>query len=381
MLSMWRGRLSGLRWLNYFSALVCLLAAAAAGRRAEAVAGASAPLDTLGFEFYSPGALTPVTTPGTPTLGQQGWVGIDQTAGTTNTAAAVIQSDIVKSGSQALEVTRAANIDNRWTVLFGTSPYPSTLALTLPQNQYVLPSARFMLIDWDMRVEDSGGSGSNGQVGPFFGVEAYDGISVNNRIATLGSLGVDASTGQVFYQLAGSGNFADAGPLVSFGQWNHFAMLLDYSLDRYSIFLNGSLLKTTTFVDNTLVPGGLTKFTDADISAISMSLHTAAKAMPGTAYFDNFRVLDGIPADFDNDGDIDSADLGSWRTAYGLTSVGNADGDGDSDGNDFLLWQRHLGKDFVPATPVASPVPEPTAAALATAATIVLLARRRRSAA
>jgi hypothetical protein len=377
MLSLWRSRLTDWRSWNRPFALACLLIVACAGRRAAAVAGASSPLDTQGFEFYSAGSLTPVPTPGTPTIGQQGWVGIDQNAGTLNTATAMIQSDIVKSGTQALEINRAANVDNRWTVLFGTSPYPSTLALTLPTNQYVLPSSRFMLIDWDMRVEDSGGSGSNGQVGPFFGVEAYDGISVTNRIATLGSLGVDASTGQVFYQLAGTGNFAEAGPLVSFGQWNHFSILLDYTLDKYSVFLNGSLLKSTTFVDNTLVTGGLTKFTDADISAIGMSSATAARAMPGTAYFDNFRVLDGIPADFDNDGDIDGTDLGSWRTAYGLTSVGNADGDGDSDGNDFLLWQRHLGKDFVPATPVSAPVPEPTAGMLAVAAGIALLARRR----
>jgi hypothetical protein len=51
----------------------------------------------------------------------------------------------------------------------------------------------------------------------------------------------------------------------------------------------------------------------------------------------------GSPADFNNSGAVDGADLGVWRTAYGTTAAGDADGDGDTDGADFLVWQRQLG--------------------------------------
>jgi hypothetical protein len=47
-------------------------------------------------------------------------------------------------------------------------------------------------------------------------------------------------------------------------------------------------------------------------------------------------------ADFDNDGDVDGADLTAWKGAYGDGFSADADQDGDSDGADFLAWQRGL---------------------------------------
>jgi hypothetical protein len=335
------------------------------------VQAAVARLDTAGFETYTLGSLTPVVTPGTPTLGQQGWISNDQFGGTTNVASAVIQTTVKHSGSTALQVDRAPGINNRWAVVFGSYPY------ALPQNQVSLPSSRFILVDWDMRVTDAEGNGAVNELGPFFGVEAYDFTTANPSFPTLGALGVDASTGQVVHQATTTGSITNSGANVDFGVWNHFAMLLDFAQDKYSIFLNGTRLNTFTFVDNANVSGGLNHFTDADISALSILNNAASNAMAGTAYYDNFRVLDGIPADFDNDGDIDGADLGQWRTAYGTTNVGDADGDGDSDGNDLLIWQRNAGVDLTPAVPVGATVPEPATAILAAAALAAFAARRR----
>jgi hypothetical protein len=346
-----------------------------------AARAASALVDTAGFETYADGALTPVTVPGNPQIGQQGWVGIDGASGTTNTQAAVVQSAVVKSGSKALRVDRAPNVDNRWAVLFGTSPDPGELALTLPEHRMSLPTSRFVLIDWDMQVLDAGGNGTT-VYGPYFAVEAWD-ASVYRGL--VGSLGVDASTGAVFYRVDQNDSYQETGALVTFGQWNHFAMVLDYALDKYSVFLNGALLKTTTFVDTSLispfVPGGLNRFTDADITAISMAppANTASAALAGTAFLDNFRVLNGIPGDFDDDGDIDRDDLLAWRGAYAQTAAGNADGDGDSDGNDFLIWQQNLGVDLSPnAAPASAAVPEPSAGALGILAFAALAAGGRR---
>jgi hypothetical protein len=84
-------------------------------------------------------------------------------------------------------------------------------------------------------------------------------------------------------------------------------------------------------------------------------------------------------ADFDEDGDVDQTDLDIWRGAYDLNQLGDADGDNDSDGNDFLIWQRQLGsKPAVAANGAAqAAVPEPGSAVLAVLALAAWNWRRR----
>jgi MYXO-CTERM domain-containing protein len=55
--------------------------------------------------------------------------------------------------------------------------------------------------------------------------------------------------------------------------------------------------------------------------------------------------------------------------------VGDADGDADADGFDFLTWQRKLGAVSAPA---ATGVPEPSGAWLAALAALGAAGRRRR---
>jgi hypothetical protein len=62
-------------------------------------------------------------------------------------------------------------------------------------------------------------------------------------------------------------------------------------------------------------------------------------------------------ADFNIDGDVDETDLDWWRNAYGTSSLGDADGDGDTDGRDYLIWQRQF-TGSSNQSPLA--VPEPT---------------------
>jgi hypothetical protein len=58
----------------------------------------------------------------------------------------------------------------------------------------------------------------------------------------------------------------------------------------------------------------------------------------------------GVPdaGDFDEDGDVDAADLTRWTIGFGTSGAathtqGDADGDLDVDGADFLIWQRQHG--------------------------------------
>jgi len=82
-----------------------------------------------------------------------------------------------------------------------------------------------------------------------------------------------------------------------------------------------------------------------------------------------------IEGDFDEDGDVDGADLNEWKNDFGETAGSDADGDGDSDGSDFLAWQKNLGTG-VPAVPTADAVPEP-AAWMLFAVVLPILVRRR----
>lgn len=71
----------------------------------------------------------------------------------------------------------------------------------------------------------------------------------------------------------------------------------------------------------------------------------------------------GFAADFTNDGKVNALDLAAWKTAFGATNVGDADNDNDSDGADYLLWQRQFGSGGA-SSAAATAVPEPAAAAL-----------------
>ena len=76
---------------------------------------------------------------------------------------------------------------------------------------------------------------------------------------------------------------------------------------------------------------------------------------------------DVLAADFNADGLVDSYDLESWTSAYGMDDGGDTNGDSVTDGADFLLWQRQLGSHIWASMPFANSVvvPEPTAVRLA----------------
>jgi hypothetical protein len=304
-------------------------------------------VDTGGFESFTLG----------PLGGQQGWL----TAGAGGSSATV-QSATVLSGSKAVTVQRAANSDRRW---------------AKPVTGF--PTQRFVVIDWDMRVAFSGASNT---FGPFFGVEAYDGsvASAQTPPGVLGSLGVDATTGDVLYQAAGTGALTETGVVATFDTWNHFRIVLDFSTDMYHAFVNGTKVAAPSFVDASF---NLNQFTDADIATFAAAGDAVANALTGTAHFDNFTVWHGVIGDFDVDGDVDGNDLTTWKSAYGTSALGDADGDNDSDGADFLLWQRQRGRNVL--GPVGSPgvassvaaVPEPACVALALMAAMGLWKRER----
>jgi hypothetical protein len=97
-----------------------------------------------------------------------------------------------------------------------------------------------------------------------------------------------------------------------------------------------------------------------------------------------YVALAGLPGDFDEDGDVDGADLPLWRAGFGMAASaapanGDADRDGDADGHDFLIWQRNLGTTPpAAATTLAATVPEPIGFVMGGAAVVLLATASRR---
>jgi len=86
-------------------------------------------------------------------------------------------------------------------------------------------------------------------------------------------------------------------------------------------------------------------------------------------------MLPTVVGDFTANGLVDREDLDAWKDAFSGTDAADADDDGDTDGNDFLLWQRQLGA--AQTAQAASPVPEPSTAAIIVIAVVWLAAAGR----
>jgi len=84
------------------------------------------------------------------------------------------------------------------------------------------------------------------------------------------------------------------------------------------------------------------------------------------------EVSSPFTADFDGDGDVDSDDLALWEGDYSVNDGSDANGDGRSDGLDFLAWQRQFTGELSPVLQVSSVVPEPSSSAMFLLATYVI---------
>jgi autotransporter-associated beta strand protein len=91
------------------------------------------------------------------------------------------------------------------------------------------------------------------------------------------------------------------------------------------------------------------------------------------------QVVTTLGADFDHNGVVNYSDLSFWNSGYGSSNVGDADLDGDTDGSDFLIWQRQFGLQLLTSAngQNVAAVPEPSSLLLAGAALISLAAKRR----
>jgi hypothetical protein len=236
---------------------------AAAGISCTANAATLTVYDSAGFETPRFVASQNLRGQDAPPVGQGPWLK------DSGVSTAVVQTAIVSSGLQAVRVSRVANAngDTRWAVL-----------------KDVAPSAEQSLvaIDFDLRVEQTSGL----SFGPLFGIECYDSSGAIPKL--IGSLTVDATTGDVLYQDSGSGVLDETGTVVPFGTFHHFALVANFTAKTYSLFLEGVLIQSEPFVDSTAQ-----RFTDAPIATFAATPDTVLTAS-GSAYIDNY-VITAIP--------------------------------------------------------------------------------------
>jgi hypothetical protein len=257
----------------------------------------TAPLDANGFEFYNQSHLD----------GQFGWQQLGPSAG-----AAVVQSSVVFAGNKAVRVNRAANIDNWWGAPLGVTA----------------PTGQFVFVGWEMRVSATGAT--NGGLGPFMGVQAYDDAG---GFGLLGSLGVDATTLDVMYQREGDGVIVETGRKASPDNWYSYGMLFDFSAGKYTVYFEEQPLVTNDLVDLHVPGASLDRLTDADIAALAAQADHESQKLAGTAYFDDFRIIKALsstiyPADANHDGVVDRLDLEAWQNQFGVAYGAHASASG-----------------------------------------------------
>ncbi len=300
-----------------------------------------------GAVVVSSGGFEPTAYSAGPLEGQQSWFN-SGSGGTT----AVVQTEIVKSGLQAVKLTRASN-SNRYFGRFVDSP----------------PTGRYLSVDWDMRYE---ATGSLTSLGPFFGVQSF--FEKPGAVGFVAGFGVDATSRELLYQQGGSGAFL-AGPVVPADTWAHYRIDFDFGTDTYRSYYNGQLIATTGFVDAYL---DIDRITDIDMVAVPAAGDSGSVTQTGVAYFDNFVVRDGIRGDYNNDGVVDAADYTVWRDTSNQTGFALA-ADGDADGvvgpADYQVWKAAYGTLNTVGAAIA--VPEPAAATMLLAAAAAALGRRR----
>jgi len=225
-------------------------------------------------------------------------------------------------------------------------------------------------------------------LGPFGWLRGDGTIAAN--VSASGLIAPGNSTGASTGTLQITGNLAQSGALATM----HIELASNSSFDKLaaggSMTLGGNLDVRLT---GGYVPHGSQSFDILDWGIGGLSGAFSGVFLPtlgGTLVWDTSQLYTtgvlsvvGPPApafaaDFDEDGDVDGADLARWKTGFGAGSThmqGNADGDLDVDGADFLTWQRQLGSGAATVA-VTAAVPEPATLLLLVSAALAMSFRR-----
>jgi hypothetical protein len=185
---------------------------------------------------------------------------------------AYVQTNSPDAGLQSVQVQWTSGAaDSRWWV-----PAAATVA-----------NGNLVRVDVDLQVNFPTITPPAGlTAGPRFGIEAYD-ASAGGTPKLIGGLLVDAAQGAVLYDHAGDGAATATTTFLSRNAYHHLALEADLAAKTYSVYADGTLLRTEPFIDPTA-----TAFSYAPIVALAAAGSTSDA---GTAYFDNYAISQAVP--------------------------------------------------------------------------------------
>jgi hypothetical protein len=159
------------------------------------------------------------------------------------------------------------------------------------------------------------------------------------------------SAGSLLLDLAGSAVGAEYDRLSISGLATLDGLLVVSLLERFSPTLGESfeLITASAGFDG--------EFAQADLPDLGSGLAWELLYGPTTVSVAVVTAL--LPGDYNRDGGVDADDLAQWQGDFGLNGSSDADGDGDSDGTDFLVWQRNIGG-VAPQVSPSTAIPEPS---------------------
>ena len=179
-------------------------------------------------------------------------------------------------------------------------------------------------------------------------------IGISDPVETFLSLPLDVLTSSIF---SIQGDKQEYEFTVTVGQSLAWTYQGERSLQNWAIYdpegkkvigASEGLTTIETFSFTATISGvHLLMFEDAKFTAITDPAHIGPF---------NYSLIPTHPGDFNGDFSVDDLDLALWGVGFGtasgaIQSDGDADFDGDVDGNDFLAWQRNYSVVFtVPAT-------------------------------
>ena len=211
------------------------------------------------------------------------------------------------------------------------------------QDPNKMPTVDITTDNWDWNTSSDSWKG--------FQLSTLD-LSANNRTdlyATalhemLHALGASTSNMPIYVGVNGGGNFTGENLMTVYGgpvpgSGGHFAQNVQSRVWDSDNIISEALLDPNS-------TSGVRKYLTEVDAALLKDL--------------GYQVLDKFsPADFNLDGLVNADDLSRWQTAYGVDNTADADGDGDTDGADFLVWQREMGA-FSTLVANSTAVPEPS---------------------
>lgn len=195
------------------------------------------------------------------------------------------------------------------------------------------------------------------------GPQDSDNLDINQMGGNFAStMDQDAYSINLYWPNGGSLSFGQSADMVDHIQWN-----ID-GADNTQADVRGGVAETA----------GLWTDQDAWISTVANTLRIELTDPNGGLLHGpgDYNVINPSPADFTGDGSVNGADLDQWELSYNVDDGADANGDGLSDGQDFLIWQ--VASTGAPLS-AATAVPEPSTFLLLMGSSSVCPLRRRQN--